>query len=220
MDWFKTDPKFVHRWRARNSVNGLVYGNGGLVGWHKETVRHMKTHENAIITDHVAKKDFCWTVPHANLHNCYSTTVINTTPMQAFMAGYREGVKLSMDRGARVDPREFTKKIVKSNLVKLMSWMTVGADVDNGLYAMLGARVGCYELAVADKASELGLDQLEELYNGRCTIPILDNLKQYKGSLNNRLGLNIVDLDESSSKFFKFIQPSHNNRKIQTGEHE
>ena len=32
LDWNKTDPKHVHRWRAKNSVNGLVYGNGGLVG--------------------------------------------------------------------------------------------------------------------------------------------------------------------------------------------
>ena len=29
LDWSKTDPKAVHRWRARNNVNGLVYGNGG-----------------------------------------------------------------------------------------------------------------------------------------------------------------------------------------------
>ena len=37
LDFQKTDQKAVHRWRAKNSVNGLVYGNGGLVGWHKKT---------------------------------------------------------------------------------------------------------------------------------------------------------------------------------------
>ena len=31
-----TNPNAVHRWRAKNSVNGLVYGNGGLVGWPKK----------------------------------------------------------------------------------------------------------------------------------------------------------------------------------------
>ena len=69
LDWSVTDPKHVHRWRGKNSVNGLVYGNGGLVGWHKDTCLAMKTHENAL--DEQSKKDFCWTVPHANLHNCY-----------------------------------------------------------------------------------------------------------------------------------------------------
>ena len=32
LDWDKTNPKAVHRWRAKNNVNGLIYGNGGLVG--------------------------------------------------------------------------------------------------------------------------------------------------------------------------------------------
>ena len=42
----KTDKKAVHRWRAKNNINGLVYGNGGLVGWDKETClkcKRMKT---------------------------------------------------------------------------------------------------------------------------------------------------------------------------------
>ena len=47
LDWDKTDPKAVHRWRAKNNINGLVYGNGGLVGWDKDTCLNMHTHENA-----------------------------------------------------------------------------------------------------------------------------------------------------------------------------
>ena len=43
LDWSKTDPKAVHRWRAKNNINGLVYGNGGLVGWPRETCLQMKT---------------------------------------------------------------------------------------------------------------------------------------------------------------------------------
>ena len=59
LDWTKTNPKAVHRWRAKNNVNGLVYGNGGLVGWDKETCLQMKTHENA--DNEKAQIDFCWT---------------------------------------------------------------------------------------------------------------------------------------------------------------
>ena len=59
LDFEKTDRKAVHRWRAKNSINGLVYGNGGLVGWDKETCLNMHTHENA--KDKKAEIDFCWT---------------------------------------------------------------------------------------------------------------------------------------------------------------
>ena len=35
----------VFRWRARNHINGLMYGNGGLSSWTKEFVHNMQTHE-------------------------------------------------------------------------------------------------------------------------------------------------------------------------------
>ena len=36
----------VFRWRARNNINGLMYGNGGISSWTREFVNNMKTHEN------------------------------------------------------------------------------------------------------------------------------------------------------------------------------
>jgi len=36
----------VFRWRARNYVNGLMYGNGGLSSWTRDFVNLMRTHEN------------------------------------------------------------------------------------------------------------------------------------------------------------------------------
>ena len=213
LDWSKTNPKHVHRWRAKNSVNGLVYGNGGLVGWHKDTCLSMKTHENAV--DEQSKKDFCWTVPHANLHNCYSTSVINSTSKQAFIAGYREGVKLSMDRGNRVDPSKFKKTVASSNLIKLSTWMSVGADVEWGQYAMLGARAGCYDVAIANEPCHLELDILGESFELLHKTALEAELEQYKGSLEQKLALMIPNLDEGASKFFKFTQPLHKNRGVQ-----
>ena len=213
LDWSKTNPKHVHRWRGKNSVNGLIYGNGGLVGWHKETCLRMKTHENAV--DEQSKKDFCWTVPHANLHNCYSTTIINSSPSQAFLAGYREGVKLSMDRGNRIDPKQFKKQIYSSNLIKLLTWMTVGADAEWGQYAMLGARAGCYDFVVANQACNLDLESLEQSFTELHKKHLQQELAELKGSLEQKLGLNIPELDKSSSKFFKFTQPIHRNKGVQ-----
>ena len=39
--------KAQYRWKARNNINGLVYGNGGISSWTKEYVMNMKTHENS-----------------------------------------------------------------------------------------------------------------------------------------------------------------------------
>ena len=48
----------VISWCGLNTINGLMYGNGGLKCWTKEFVLEMKTHE-AAETDK-AQVDFCW----------------------------------------------------------------------------------------------------------------------------------------------------------------
>jgi hypothetical protein len=171
LDWNKTNPLAVHRWRARNIVNGLIYGNGGIVGWPRKTCLNMRTHENAV--EERAKIDFCWTVPHENLHNVYSTTHINYTPEQAFIAGWREGVKMSLDNGQKVDPSLFMQTIPQTNLRNLVTWMSVGADVENGQWAMLGARCGCY-MATIDSNYDVtlvrDLEFMSDKFSRRCMI--------------------------------------------------
>ena len=216
LDWSKTNPKHVHRWRAQNNINGLIYGNGGLVGWHKETCAVMKTHENATADDNKGQVDFCWSVPHANLHNCYSTTVINTTPQQAFVAGYREGVKMSLNRGKIVDPANFKQIIDLRNIKKLVTWMSIGADIENGNYAMLGTRVGLYltTLQNQDVLNIRNLDNLSELF-----VDYTDNVDKdllaHGESIRQRLGLHVADYNSEQSSFFKFCQPHHINRGVQ-----
>jgi len=41
----------VFRWKARNVINGLQYGNGGISCWTKDFVMNMRTHENSDGTD-------------------------------------------------------------------------------------------------------------------------------------------------------------------------
>jgi len=217
LDFTKTDPTAVHRWRARNSVNGLVYGNGGIVGWPKKTCLQMKTHENANTKEN--EIDFCWGVPHENLHNVYSETVINSSPDQAFVAGFREGVKMSLDRGEVINPAEFLDKVHKPNLKVLTTWMSVGSDVDNGDYAMLGARMGCWYTTV--KGMELkkvrDLDFIREIYFNRIT-NIEETLLTYGNSLRQRLGIPVADFDADESRFFKFCQPQWRNNGVQDRE--
>jgi len=221
LDFELTDPKAVHRWRARNNINGLVYGNGGLVGWPKDTCLEMKTHENAENEEN--QIDFCWGVPHENLHNCYSTTVINATAQQAFVAGYREGVKMSTEKGKPLEASTFVKKIWPQNLRILTTWMSVGADVENGKYAMLGARAGCYQTVILrdDHKSVRDLSEMERVYKEFVSHnPIDEELQVYGESLKQRLEMPLANLDEDDSKFFKFVATPHRNIGVQGREYK
>lgn len=128
---------------AKNIVNGLVYGNGGIKMWPVEVVNRMRTHEAAPENDKRAQVDFCWNINYVQMNNWYSWVHNNGSPLQAWRAGFREGVKMGLENGDVVDPEKL-KYIHRENYRRLMVWMTVGEDVTNGLWAMYGARLGCY----------------------------------------------------------------------------
>ena len=220
LDFTKTNPKAVHRWRAKNNINGLVYGNGGLVGWHKETCAGMKTHENADTDEN--QIDFCWGVPHENLHNCYSTTVINATSQQAFIAGYREGVKMSTDKGKPI-PAENFRTIWRNNLNILSTWCTIGADTDNGKYAMLGARMGCFYTVIEDNNDIFKIRDLDDMQKySESVLPenIDEELQMFGNSLRQQLDMPIAEYNEADSKFYRFVMPPHINRGVQDREYQ
>jgi len=220
LDWSKTNKKAVHRWRARNNVNGLVYGNGGLVGWDRQTCTDMKTHENADTEEN--QIDFCWGVPHENLHNCYSTTVINASEQQAFVAGYREGVKMSTEKGKPIPAGDF-RTIWPMNLKILSTWCTIGADVELGKYAMLGARMGCYNTVIEADNKHFMIRDLDDMENyfKNVTIHNIDNeLAIYGNSLRQQLDIPIAEYGEDESKFYRFVMPPHINRGVQDREYK
>lgn len=220
LDWSKTDKRAVHRWRAKNNINGLVYGNGGLVGWHRKTCKEMKTHENADTQEN--QIDFCWGVSHENLHNCYSTTVINASEQQAFVAGYREGVKMSTEKGRPIPAGDF-KTIWPMNLKILTTWCTIGADVDLGKYAMLGARMGCYNTVIEADNKHFMIRDLADMENyfKNVTVDNIDNeLAIYGNSLRQQLDMPIAEFDEAQSRFYRFVMPTHRNKGVQDREYK
>ena len=139
----------VISWAGYNAVNGLVYGNGGLKCWPKKFVLELKTHENADPDNAHAQVDFCWDINYIQMNSCFSTVYNNHTPQQAWRAGFREGVKMALDRGLRVTKEEFAKLHWK-NLHRLYIWLTIGADSKNGLWAIYGAREGLYKTMATD----------------------------------------------------------------------
>jgi hypothetical protein len=204
--------KCVISWTARNNINGLMYGNGGLKCWPKEYVLNMRTHENADPNNPHAQVDFCWDVEYIQMNGCYSEIMNNSTPHQAWRAGFREGVKMALDRGLRVSKEDFYKNHWK-NLHRLYIWLMVGADVENGMWAIYGAREGLYKTMCTDWdfVNVRDFEWLNnywntelEVFNGK---NLLERTEDLGALLINELNLPIAKtpLDAGGSRFFKTV---------------
>jgi hypothetical protein len=142
---FKDDvdlDKSVISWGAQNIINGLIYGNGGIKCWPTQLVLDMKTHEAAESDNAKTQVDFCWDINYIQMDQCMSDVHNNASPQQAWRAGFREGVKMSLLEGSKAD--NIVKQVHWKNFQRLMVWMHIGADVPNGIWAIYGARQGCY----------------------------------------------------------------------------
>lgn len=195
---------YVFRWKARNYINGLMYGNGGISCWTREFAFNMRTHENSDGRDETLV-EFCFDPNYKAMHDCYSTTYPNATPFQAWRAGFREGVKMCLDRGQKPTLEEFESRIHKRNYDHLCIWQSVGADVENGQWAIYGARLGTYLTMLRgwDYTKVQDFDELHGLWQSfkQDDEKACENLGQ---TLRTRLSLPIVDMTADQSKFFKY----------------
>ncbi|NBP58756.1 hypothetical protein EBU71_19880, partial [bacterium] len=134
---------------------------------------------------------------------------------QAWRAGFREGVKMSLDRGAKLTKVTVQEGIHWKNLHRLLVWCNVGADVENGVYAMMGAREGCYltNLTDWDYRNVRDFDYLSEYWDKHHKGKFAD-ITEYSNhlgiQLRRNLDLDIVTLDQDQSKFFKKVYRPHN----------
>ena len=204
----------VISWCGKNTINGLVYGNGGLKCWPKQYVLNMKTHENADKENINAQIEFCWDARYVQMADCFSNVHNNATPYQAWRAGFREGVKLALNRGARIPKEQFLKSHQK-NLAMLYIWCMVGADVKNGSWAIYGAREGLFMTMCSDwdYVNVRDFDCLNELWGGRDELPE-DVLHSEIFNLGNQLidkleiPIAVQPLNEEQSNFFKSVNDS------------
>jgi len=194
----------VYRWRARNHVNGLMYGNGGLSSWTKEFVMNMKTHEN---TDGRAETEveFCFDPLYWPMYDCYSTTYPNGSEFHAWRAGFREGVKMCLNKGKCPDLNEFKDAVHQRNLDHLTIWHNVGRDVEHGAWAIAGARQGTYMTMLTnwDYKQVQNFDALAELW-----LTVKDHDPEIVSGrvaeeLATQLDLPINMMGPEESKFFK-----------------
>jgi len=196
------------RWKAINHINGLRYGNGGMSSWTKEYVANMKTHENQNEGDVSRIADFCLNSSdnlYWAMYDCYSTTYPNYTPFQAWRAGFREGVKMCLDRGSVPTIDKFKDNVSSRNLNNLTIWHNVGMDVENGSWAIYGARLGTYMTILTDWNA----------HNVQWFDNYISMWEEYKDKdpereltilglpLSDKLGLPMCTMDSVQSKFFK-----------------
>jgi hypothetical protein len=197
------DPKIkAYGWCGRNSINGLRYGNGGIKIWRKQFVLDMRTHEAA--ESNRAQVDFCWEDGYRNFPIVYSESIINASPFQAWRAGFREGVKMTLLDGVRVPSQEIKERIWWHNIHRLRMWSTVGAHEENGKYAILGARMGtwmtnCTEWNYIDVRD---FEILRDIYNEKVNHVNPEADAQSLGvQIKQQLGLDWPWLDKGQSKY-------------------
>jgi len=202
----------VISWTAKNTINGLTYGNGGIKCWPKNYVLNMRTHENADPNNAHAQVDFCWDIKYIQMNGTYSEIMNNATPHQAWRAGFREGVKMTLDQGIGVTKEQLLKGHWK-NLHRLYIWLMVGADVENGKWAIYGAREGLYKTMCTDW-NFINVRDFEYLNNFWNEIEpkvsmagLEDSIEEYGIKLIKELEIPIAEspLNAQQSEFFKTV---------------
>ncbi len=202
----------VFSFKAKNIINGLEYGNGGVKIWPRGLVLQHPTHESAQNVE--ALHDFCWAYRYMQVDFLGSTVHCNGSPLQAFRSGYREGIKMTLINGERVESFvEMIGQNYPTALSRLNVWCSVGADIPNGWWAMFGARQAIYDNWVqkvpfhvindyeAFRAAFLHYHAAKDPEN---------QAKMLARLIQDKIGHQIADLDPFQSAWFKdtYVHPT------------
>ncbi len=205
-------------WSSRNYVNGLVYGNGGVKLWYTEHVMNMRSHEAANPEDGRNNVDFCWDPEnYKQMNNTYGVVHSNATPKQAFRAGFREGIKMGLDQGEKVNIADFKHKMYPANFARWLIWMTVGRDVENGDWCIYGARLAAHMLYIENFDHTVIADydwfntfwetQSQLLAHGEY---LESHSHRIMHELRAALDIPIIEIDADQSIWFKHVNISPN----------
>jgi hypothetical protein len=187
-------------WPGVNVLNGLRYGNGSLKVWRKDFILNMKSHEAADKDQN--QVDFCWEEGYRPMVESYSVTYPNASPFQAWRAGFREGVKMSLVDGVKPN-NPAPNKLHWHNLHRLKIWCSVGSHEQNGLWAVLGARHGAYKTNCTDwnHVDVRDFDKLREIFKEVENADVLDAVAHYGNELAKKFNLKLTLLDSNTSEF-------------------
>jgi hypothetical protein len=139
------------------------------------------------------------------MHDCFSTTYPNGSAFHAWRAGFREGVKMCLDRGRKPSVSEFQSRVHSKNLDNLTIWHNVGADVEYGEWAIAGSRMGTYMTMLTqwDHTQVQDFDVLAELFKTVENDQPRLVANRIATELNSQLDLPMIILENEQSAFFK-----------------
>ena len=198
-------------WPVRNAVNGLCYANGAIrCCWRP-----------ALLASASGRAP-----PEIVLPRALGTIRPHGSPPQAFAAAFRESVAQGLVRGRAPGPPQLAGRLPAASVRRLLAWTTIGADQDNGLWCLYGARLGCRmaQLDQFDPALLLRPDWIEQLWHGRVASAfagqevlcpgtgyrwdrsLLEQAVRDLGEMLRReLALEIVELAPAQSRFLREV---------------
>jgi len=115
----KWDREYVHLWYARNPLNGLEYGWGGIKLFPRTLLRSM---------DHAPRMDLTTSFGLKIIPTLASVTHFNTSPFATWRSAFREATKLSLAKD-------------ETSTARLQTWMNM-ANGPFAEYCIEGARGG------------------------------------------------------------------------------
>ena len=116
----------VHVWRAKNPINGLEYGYGGIKLFPRQLTIDMDTTKSDMTTS--ISEHFIAVDEVANI------TAFNTSPFETWKGAFRECAKLSS--------RTITRQKNEETEQRLNTWCTKGGERRYGDFAIAGANAG------------------------------------------------------------------------------
>ncbi len=134
-DYWEED--FVHLWYAKNPVNDLCYGYGGLKLWPRRFLKQAQVNKHSV--------DFTLPASHAGrsglkIHKeAVSITCFNTSPFDSYRAGFREGAKLIAE--ILSNGKSWYREEAEN---RLEVWITRGERRPFGEECIRGAKDGVY----------------------------------------------------------------------------
>jgi hypothetical protein len=193
-DW----SEYVFSYSSYNPLNGNCYGNGGIKCWPVHLLKEMRTHEIGDGVDFQLDK-------YLELNRIGSETIITASPLQAFRAGFRDGMKL-LDTGSK----DF-EKMDWRNRERLYNWMHIGSDIKNGLWAIYGARLGAFMLLRGHDIKMLNdfdkINEVFETYSGIANINLMEECNKIGRTFNSKYVHDVLLADESKEMKLNYEPP-------------
>ena len=112
---------------------------------------------------------------------------------------------MCLDAGRKPSLGEFRDRVHARNLDHLTIWHNVGLDVDQGAWAIAGARMGTYKTMLTDwdYREVQWFDALEQLWEDIQGIDPAEVIQQFQEPLKTQLDLPMNVMMPAQSQFFK-----------------